>query len=249
MPSNAGPFSYTPIRSIYSREERFIQTKKTIETIREKIPDNIILFMECSDLNETEYSYLYENVDIFVNLWTRQIVWIDKTIHNLDQQRREASLAISNIAGQDDGLNYASILKQNIFSKSKSLGEGTITIEALKIILQTEMFEIKFDNLFKISGRYWLKDNFDYEKYNNDKICIKICDSKQIATFIYKINYNNIKTLLKYLESMTTQNSFKMCVSYEEIMKTFIDNRDDIENINILGVSGYISVDGFRIDY
>ena len=34
------PLSYTNNRSVYSHEERFEQTKKTIETVKEKIPVN-----------------------------------------------------------------------------------------------------------------------------------------------------------------------------------------------------------------
>ena len=37
------PLSYINTRSIYSHEERFEQTKKTIQTIREKIPNSIFM--------------------------------------------------------------------------------------------------------------------------------------------------------------------------------------------------------------
>jgi len=59
------PLSYIKTRSIYTREERFEQTKRTIKTIREKIPDNKIMLVECSQLTDSEADYLRENTDIF----------------------------------------------------------------------------------------------------------------------------------------------------------------------------------------
>ena len=52
------PLSYTPIRSLFTKEIRFEQLKKTIATIREKIPDNQIILIECSLLSEDERQYL-----------------------------------------------------------------------------------------------------------------------------------------------------------------------------------------------
>jgi hypothetical protein len=39
------PLSYINSRSIYTHEERFEQTKKTIQSIRQKIP-NVKIFLE-----------------------------------------------------------------------------------------------------------------------------------------------------------------------------------------------------------
>lgn len=232
MPKDAGPFSYTPIRSVYSMEERFIQTKKTIETIRTKIPDNIILFVECSMIDEDTENYLYEHTDIFINLWTM------KVIKNIFTNKKNEDLLLD-----------ANAIKQRVFSKSKSLGEGTITIEAIKFLFKNNFL---FKNLFKISGRYWLNDNFNYHLYDNNFICVKIC-GVNVTTFLYKMNYDNVKLLLDYLESPLVYNYFINCVAYEEIIKNFISNIisniDNIQNINILGASGNISVDGYEINF
>ena len=48
------PFSYTSTRSIFSKDERFEQTKYTISNLRNKIPCSKILLVECSELNEEE---------------------------------------------------------------------------------------------------------------------------------------------------------------------------------------------------
>ena len=52
------PLSYTNIRSVYTCEERFIQTQKTIESLRRMIPDLEILLVECSDLKVEYEKYL-----------------------------------------------------------------------------------------------------------------------------------------------------------------------------------------------
>ena len=51
------PLSYTSTRSVFRHDERFNQTKKTIQTIREKIPNSKILIVECSELDNEQDEY------------------------------------------------------------------------------------------------------------------------------------------------------------------------------------------------
>ena len=92
------PLSYSKTRSIFSRHDRFLQTKQTIESIKNKLPNDKIIIVECSELNQEETDYLNDMCDYVLNLWDK------KELHNY------------------------------IFGPSKSLGEGTMTIEALKYI-------------------------------------------------------------------------------------------------------------------
>jgi hypothetical protein len=62
------PLSYTNTRSVYSPEDRFIQTKYTIETIKNKIPNSYIILVECSYLNEDETLYFNNNCNHVINL-------------------------------------------------------------------------------------------------------------------------------------------------------------------------------------
>ena len=63
-------FSYTKTRSIYSTEQRLLQTKNTIKTIREKIPNVCIFLIDNSEFND-KYKYInneLENIcDVFIN--------------------------------------------------------------------------------------------------------------------------------------------------------------------------------------
>jgi len=65
------PLSYSPIRSIFTRDERFEQTKDTISSIKEKMKDTKIMIVECSDYqtNKNELDYLKNNTDYFINLY------------------------------------------------------------------------------------------------------------------------------------------------------------------------------------
>lgn len=197
------------VRSIYSHQERFEQTKLTIKIIREKIPNSKILIIECSDLNKEEEDYFINNSDYFINIYGSEI------------------------------------LREKIYSISKSLGEGTMTIIALKYIISNKLV---FDNLFKISGRYWLSDNFNYNNFNNNKIVIKYIEDNinNVFTGLYKLPYNYISTF----ESFLIKNIYKMenNIGYEVLFAQFINYickpkyTTDIINHKIIGLCGYVSV-------
>jgi len=202
------PLSYINTRSIYTKEERFIQTKNTIKTMKENIPNNKIFVVECSLLSDEESNYFKENTDYFINLY------------------------------------YVNDVVNRIHSKSKSMGEGTMTIYALKYLFDNK---IVFDNLFKISGRYWLNNFFNYNTFNNNSNVIYYInhDSNNCLTALYKINYDTTKKWYEYL--LISENNFKNCIGYElifaDFMKTVNDHEKKIVN-TAYGVSGYISVDG-----
>lgn len=73
------PLSYCETRSVFTRKERFEQTKDTIKTIKEKIPGVRILLVECSSFTEEEYCFFKENCVFIVNLindeYCRNAIW------------------------------------------------------------------------------------------------------------------------------------------------------------------------------
>jgi len=73
------PLSYCETRSVFTRQERFEQTKETIKTIKEKIPGTRILLVECSPFTEEEDRFFKENCDFIVNLihdeYCRNAIW------------------------------------------------------------------------------------------------------------------------------------------------------------------------------
>jgi hypothetical protein len=199
------PLSYTQTRSVYTKEERFEQTKRTIATVKEKIPDSAIFLIECSQIDHEVQEYFRQHTDIFVNLF-------------------------------DTG-NETII--QNVFSKSKALGEGTMTICANKFLQENN---IQYDNLFKISGRYSLTDRFDYEKFNNDKIVIKYIanDITNCNTSLYKLPRPVYKEFVEFL--LNNEKLMHDCMGYECIFALFLKNRENINIIDPIGVCGHIAV-------
>ena len=198
------PLSYINNRSVYSHLERFEQTKKTIESVKEKIPNSKIIIVECSNLNEEIINYLIKNSDYFLNLYNNQKI------------------------------------RNNISHISKSLGEGTMTLCALKFIIQNN---IEFNNLIKISGRYWLSEKFDYNKFNNNDIVIKYIENNKdnVFTALYKLPKSSSVNFITFLES-----NFKNminCIGYENLFANFIKTENkELKILDPIGLEGYVSV-------
>jgi hypothetical protein len=205
------PLSYTNVRSVYSHNERYEQTKQTIKSIKEKIPNCKIILVECSELDCDEHLYLKNNVDYFINL----------------------------IANPND--------IENIYSRSKSLGEGTMTMRAIEFIFNNK---IVFDNFFKLTGRYWLSSNFLYNNFENDKIIIRHInnDINNVNTSLYKLNYQNIEKFYNFL--FNNIDLMKQCISYEVLFALFLKQIDTnmILHMNKIGVNGFISVSHDLVD-
>lgn len=206
------PLSYIKTRSVFTKEQRFEQTKKTILSIREKIPNNKILLVECSILTSEEREYFIENVDYFLNIYD---------------------------TNNNDLIN-------RMFTISKSLGEGTMTIMALKYLFDNN---IVFDFLYKISGRYWLNDNFNYNLFDNNLSCIHYInnDSNNVLSCFYKLTNKTTYDWFDFL--LNSENDFINCIGYEVIFAKFLKKYNSNKIIeNKIGISGYIAVCGTCID-
>jgi len=196
---------YSRIRSIFTREQRFNQTKKTIQTIKEKIPESKIIIVECTNFNKEEAEYFKNNCDFVLNLW-------NKTEYSED-----------------------------IFSLSKSLGEGTQTIQAIEYIKKQ-----KFDNFFKISGRYWLNDDFNFSNFDNDKLVFKKIDDnvENILTCLFKIPYSYVPSLQQFLTNNIPL--MKRALGHEILFGRFLKNLnyENTKFLDNIGIQGKIAING-----
>lgn len=201
------PLSYTPVRSIYTKIERFDQTKKTIQSVKEKIPFLKIILIECSKLTEEEEMFFNENVDVFINLYN-------------DKESRDC-----------------------VYSLSKSLGESTQILHAIKYILDKN---ISCNNLFKISGRYYLNDDFRYNMFNNFRTCVYPIQNNMnnINTSFYKLSGQKIIEYYEFLKK--SKQLFSENVGLEIIFSKFIGKMDKDEMIILdkIGLTGNVSVCG-----
>ena len=138
-------------------------------------------------------------------------------------------------------------LIDRMFTPSKAMGEGTMTILALQ---QLATNNIKYDNFYKISGRYWLNNNFFYEIFDNSYSCT--CpidgDNNGMLTSLYKLTYDHSLAWLEYLKG--SESLFARCVGYEVIFGAFVNSLDIKKRYSLhrMGVSGYISVCGTYVE-
>jgi len=205
------PLSYTQTRSVFNKQQRLEQTKQTILSIREKIPNTRIILIECSSLTDEERRFFVSTVDFFINIF--------------------------------DTKNE--LLIQRMFTISKAMGEGTMTILALQFLINNN---VEFDNLFKISGRYWLNHGFDYLLYHHSLSCVhKINnDNTNMLTCFYKLSKELTVEWLQYL--IDSEADFVHCVGYEVIFAKFLKNKTVKLIENKVGINGYIAVCGTLID-
>lgn len=194
--------SYSKTRSVFSRKERFEQTKKTIQSIKEKISNCKIIVVECTDFNEEENNYFKDNCDYLLNLWN------NKNLHDY------------------------------IFGISKSLGEGTMTIKAIQYIQQ---LNLEYNYLYKISGRYWLNENFTLIEIKSNTFKRINNNPNNIFTALYKIDKESVNKLLGFL--VNNIENMKKCIGYEVLIAHFIKNIDK-KLVDIIGLSGFVTVCG-----
>jgi hypothetical protein len=135
----------------------------------------------------------------------------------------------------------------NVFSKSKSLGEGTLTMYAINYLQQNN---ISFDNFYKLSGRYWINNNFNYDIFNNDKIVVKKInnDSNNLITSLYKLPKNYLHLWNEFC--LNSKNDMNDCIGAEVLLAKFINNitEDDKIFVDKIGVSGNIAVCGTLVE-
>ncbi len=192
------PLSYSGIRSIYSIEERFLQTIKTIDSVRQRIPNCKIMLVESTDITDEYKKIIQEKVDYFEIL-----------------------------LGE---------VREAVNSPYKCIGESTQILESLKRINLQE-----FTNIFKISGRYFLNDNFIYDKFNNDKnVFFETDDRLKLATVFYKISNKDL-----YLETLN------YCTKNTGMLEVYFKNffTKDYFRVEVLGIEGNVSHDGCYINW
>jgi hypothetical protein len=62
------PWSYTTVRSVFSADDRFLQTLESITSIRQRMPNAKILLVECSPLTHQQKEVLQTRTDYFLDL-------------------------------------------------------------------------------------------------------------------------------------------------------------------------------------
>jgi len=126
--------------------------------------------------------------------------------------------------------------------KSKSLGEKMMMLKAIDYL---EKENIDFDNLFKISGRYWLNENFNIENFKNDSYAIKRLDNNKVLSNFYKLPKRLVLKLKDYLlNSSSDIEEFKLLLTnFIDSIKESEPNKNEIIGI-LIGIGGFKSSSG-----
>lgn len=198
------PLSYSSVRSIYSPEERLEQTKKTIQSIRDKCSNAYIVLCD----NGIKCPTRIDGVNKF------------KYIGNKIKYRKAAD------------------------SPNKSLGETLMILNCWRTVLFN-----RWNRIFKLSGRYWLNENFYRDKYDVDAFCflhlteivkgnksyVKGPHCTRLYSLPGKCKYIYLYSLFRSLRAMSNGESVEMAwpprIKYQ------------IHYMNRLGVSGNVGVD------
>lgn len=200
-------FSYSKTRSVYSFEERFKQTLKTIASVKKEIPDYFIVLFDNSTFTKEEKNLLDKSVDCFINVTNNETL---------------------NYYTTKCKYKYLSDLFQQINSY----------YYFFKFIDHT-----KIQNLFKISGRYYINNEFKYDSYKNDlnifKKNITITERDYYYTSFFKISKNFLpEYFLKLIDIYENKGDY-FNLDLEVIYgKCFLENMTLVDK---LGVTQLIS--------
>ena len=173
------PLSYSNSRSKYTREERYEQTKNTIESIK-KIPNKQTIMIECSDLSDEEETYFKTSVYIFINLYRLNNETLKSYIYSPFKALGEGTMTMY-------GLNY--LYENNNVKSMIPNHSGSFKCFTKRIL--------KFENMSLNIYGYDIHNNNDlrgYVKLNNKsmyKTPASIILSNNGELIIYDLGINN----------------------------------------------------------
>jgi hypothetical protein len=127
--------------SAYDEQQRFEQTLKTIECIRNKVPNSYVVLFECSSrpIDENQKDILKEKTDLFLEFYNEPVL---KQIYE-------------NLEARPELITYG-----------KSLLETRGLLNTLYTIKKHNLFSDS-QRVFKLTGRYLLNDDFDIQDYES----------------------------------------------------------------------------------
>lgn len=152
------------------------------------------------------------------------------------------------LAGVNEIINCADELAEYINGPHKSVGELNMLLFALERIKLS-----RYNTISKISGRYYLSDNFDWYKSSEDKAFFQ-CEtppSTKCNTRYYRIPskyFAQYKSILQEaLKDPLVIDGYTDIETYN-IFKDFKDTTKIIEGEAIMGVKGFIAPWGSEVE-
>ena len=134
------------------------------------------------------------------------------------------------------------ISRNNIYSISKSLGEGTQTFKALEFIHNNNIkFNIPYKNNTLIQTTI---GQLNFFKWAFENGVIKYIENNvnSVFTGLYKLPFEYTLFFYKFL--LLKEDDMKRCIGYETIFAEFIKSIDNEQILSFqkIGLTGYVSV-------
>ncbi len=193
--------------SVFSSNERFIQTLNTINSIRSKEEKSYIIFCENTPISIEMKNQLIEKVDTFIDSYNDRFNIPETSIFD--------------------------------YNSGKSTGESY-----QMLVILSFLSEMEYTKCFKISGRYFLTDEFDSSNFKENKLNFREFDYgyKCFSTVLYSFSKSNEHTLRNFfINYLNNTRPHDLEIS---IYKLKNDYSDEVNTLSQLGVSGKIGTSG-----
>jgi glycosyltransferase involved in cell wall biosynthesis len=224
---------------------------KNVEDFYENENKNIFIITSVLNCTNLELSYSKKRTVFSFSSRLRQTI---KTIESIRKYYKDCHILlcdcsdlsnykkeeISNMVDYYYNFYDNESIKEAVNGKYKGYGECMLLLKSLEIIND---LDYKYKYIFKISGRYYLNDNFDNNLFENNENVFTTWDgcNFSLCTVLYKLMYNDRKyfedILRKSINELLQNNSIEIC-----IYKYFLKNINIVEKIN---VDGYLSTEGY----
>lgn len=247
---------------IYNQSLKYniIDKVKNIETIFDKNINNknLIIITSVLNISKNKLSYYHTRSVFDIHERFEQTKKTIKTIKkyipncfiifcecsNLKYYKHMESFLQNEVDYYSNYYNNLEI-KNNINSLYKGLGEISLMLQAFDYI---NKYNLVFDNIFKISGRYFLNDDFNYNIYSNDNNQFVLWDNNfnSYASLFYKIKYRYLSLLKNCFHSFLDK--LKHGETLEILLNQYFNKNLEYKNITILdkhNISGYLSTEGY----
>jgi hypothetical protein len=128
---------------------------------------------------------------------------------------------------------------------SKSFGEWAMMKSAFQYILNSN---IQFESVYKLSGRYWITNRFDYPQLQQERnVALKV-PCGVTPTRLYKLELTSVPAFNTFLESRVSD--MLKYKSFEELFGEFLTTLppNSVRYVSVIGVAGNIAVGECFID-
>lgn len=172
------------------------------------------------------------------------ILFLDMSVKPLEDKVVEYIKQIVDYIEMTDQTKIYNMVSSNV--KRKSCGE----VNGLYYLFD-EKYELlcKYDKIFKLSGRYYLNDNFNDDNFSENKISFLYKPEKPLEymTRLYCIPNNKLSEFKNGLfncikDILSNKNDFYY------VEQSMYKNVNDVNIMNVVGVSGNLTQSGVIID-